>query len=171
MDIDGQVLSHGKCPNVEPMPEFKIQPFLGVWYEVFRFYDQFEENQSCIRMEYTLKPDGHIGLHNFGDMPDNTTVVAEGDGYVADPSTPARYMVTFADSSQPLDYSIVATDYIDHALVFSCTEILGMANAQFAWVLSRNRTIDSKVMRGLTAKLSCYGVDIDYFEDSPQLNC
>ncbi|OWF37956.1 Apolipoprotein D [Mizuhopecten yessoensis] len=94
----GQILTNGKCPVVEPMTDFKIQPFLGVWYEVFRFYDQFEEGQSCIRMEYTLKPNEHIGLHNYGDLPDNTTVVAEGDGYVSDPSIPARYMVTFSGS-------------------------------------------------------------------------
>ncbi|XP_060081876.1 apolipoprotein D-like [Ylistrum balloti] len=136
-----------------------------------RFYDQFEEGQTCIRMEYTLKPDGHIGLQNVGDLPDNTTVVAEGDGYVPDPTTPARYMVTFSGSTHPLEYSIVVTDYTDHALVFSCTEVLGMANAQFAWILTRNRTISNKVMRALTAKLSCYGVDIDQLEDSAQLNC
>ncbi|XP_069113966.1 apolipoprotein D-like [Argopecten irradians] len=137
---------------------------------MLRFYDQFEEDQSCIRMEYTLKPDGHLGLHNYGDLPDNTTVLAEGDG-VADPVFPARYMVTFGDSPQPLDYSIITTEYTDHALVFSCTDVMGMANAQFAWILSRNRTLDNKAIRGLTAKLSCHGVDINYFEESPQINC
>jgi lipocalin len=35
---------------------------MGTWYEIERFYVDFEANGKCTKVEYTMTPDGRMGV-------------------------------------------------------------------------------------------------------------
>lgn len=52
------------CPKVTVMKDFDVEPYLGVWYEHEKYPFIFELGGKCIQAEYTLRPDGKIGVTN-----------------------------------------------------------------------------------------------------------
>jgi lipocalin len=67
------------------------------------------------------------------------------------------------------DYWVLETDY-NYSLVYSCRTTLGSKN-EFAWILSRQRTLNQATIDSLRSKLSSYGVDPNKFLIADQTNC
>ena len=73
----------GHCPKVKLMQNFKPEQvsfhefadsfhhqghfiqYTGRWYEIQRYPMFFEDENKCVMAEYTLKPNGTIGVHNM----------------------------------------------------------------------------------------------------------
>lgn len=55
---------------------------------------------------------------------------------------------------------MLATDYDNYALVYSCTDFLAL-HAEFAWILSRRPTLAEETAEELRGALSSIGVDVD----------
>jgi lipocalin len=36
--------------------------FLGTWYEIERYYSDFQVNTKCNKLDFTHNPDGRIGI-------------------------------------------------------------------------------------------------------------
>ena len=67
------------------------------------------------------------------------------------------------------DYNVLATDYDNYGLVYSCKETLGgLASLHYAWVLTRSKAISSDDMNKYLDMFKKNGVDISYFEDTTQ---
>lgn len=62
--------------------------------------------------------------------------------------------------SPPAPYWVLATDYDNYTLVYSCTNLL-VAHAEFAWILSRRPTLAQESVEELRRALSSVGVDVD----------
>ena len=67
-------------------------------------------------------------------------------------------------------YWVVDTDYDNYTLVWSCTDVL-LANLEFAWILSRKRTLDDATVERLKQKLASFGVKTSGFLVTDQTNC
>ena len=44
------------------------------------------------------------------------------------------------------DYKVLTTDYKNYAVVYSCTNILGLAKLEYVWILSRDIKLPSELM-------------------------
>jgi len=53
---------------------------------------------------------------------------------------------------------VLSTDYIGHSLVFGCSEY-GPFHAEFAWILSREPTMDSETLTELQSILAAARVN------------
>ena len=54
-------------PNyVEPVKDFKLDRYLGKWYEIARLDHSFERGLTQVSAEYSLKPDGGVKVINRG---------------------------------------------------------------------------------------------------------
>ena len=76
----------------------------------------------------------------------------------------------FTDSPH-VPYWIVDTDYETYSMIWSCLDLSGLVQADFAWILSRKNTLDEAVMNKLVAKLGSFGVNTDSFRETLQSNC
>jgi len=129
-----------------------LQRYLGRWYEVARFPNEFEEDCVGVTANYSLNADGTIKVVNRcrkGAL-DGPEDVAEGKATVVDTTSNAKLSVTFfwpfAGDYWVLD---VADDY-SWALV-------GEPSGRYLWILSRSSQISDERRAQLTAKLEAIG--------------
>ena len=71
-------------------------------------------------------------------------------------------------------YNVWKTDYDHYSLVYTC-EFKNIFDFRYkkenAWILSRNRTLDSKYINDLKNELTNANVDASLFEPSDQTDC
>ena len=60
-----QVKFSGPCPtNVNVVPNFNVQKYLGTWYENRKYPALFQGNGKCVTAKYTAQADGNVGVLN-----------------------------------------------------------------------------------------------------------
>lgn len=62
--VTAQVPSTEVCPDLPVQQDFSAADYLGVWYEYASYPFIFELGGKCTSAEYTLRPDGKIGVFN-----------------------------------------------------------------------------------------------------------
>ena len=68
--------------NVKPVDNFKLEKYLGQWYEIARLENRFERGLSRITAEYRLREDGGVRVLNRGySVNENKWKEAEGKAY------------------------------------------------------------------------------------------
>ncbi|XP_005098523.1 apolipoprotein D-like [Aplysia californica] len=159
----------GKCPDVPPQSTLDAAKYLGVWYEMERFPTVFERG-NCISANYSLKSNGRIAVDNRYILNGKEHTIL-GEAYPEDEnSTEAILSVQFPFSPKA-EYKIVETDYSSYSLVFSCASIADIFNTQFAWILSRTRTLDKAVVSRLENTLAQYHIDVSSFIPTNHTGC
>src|SRR5262245_16398361 len=75
----------------------EIDRYAGLWYEVARFPNNFEENCEGVTAEYRKRADGRIDVINTcrEGAPNGPARVAEGVARIADTETNAKLKVRF----------------------------------------------------------------------------
>lgn len=68
-------------------------------------------------------------------------------------------------------YWILATDYTNMALVYSCTDILRLFHVDFAWILSRTRTLPEATILNAKEKFVNNNIDVSRMIDTKQEGC
>jgi apolipoprotein D and lipocalin family protein len=157
---DAHIYKSGECPSVEPMTDFNMKQFLGVWYAI----QKTSTASSCViyNITETNEPDEYLieqvsqhfalGLvkHDYSYT---------GTLRVQDKDLPSKMTVKFplniAGSSQ---FTVFATDYSTYAGIFSCQK-LPASHRQSATLLSRTKTMDKIYVDKLRNKLATYNVD------------
>ncbi|XP_071958207.1 apolipoprotein D-like [Antedon mediterranea] len=171
--INAQVWDFGPCPKVTVQDNFDVASYLGVWYEAARFYAEFQGDARCVVAEYSLKDNGHVNVLNSAYFPGEGYQSAVGDAK-ANPDNPAKLGVKFSRWSPRAKYWVLDTDYVESALVHSCTSIFGLVNVQFNWILVRDSSLStgdaSKIQPQLT-KFEKQGIDVSKFQFYGHVNC
>ena len=52
--------------NVKPVENFKLEKYLGKWYEIARLDHSFERGLSRVAADYSLRDDGGLKVINRG---------------------------------------------------------------------------------------------------------
>ncbi|XP_066291637.1 apolipoprotein D-like [Branchiostoma lanceolatum] len=167
--VEGQVPGFGKCPTVQVQKDFDISQYLGLWHEIERFPFVFEAGK-CITANYTLKSDGHVRVENSENV-NGQAQIAVGDGYIPDTKESAKLLVRFYAVAPYAPYWILKTDYKTYTLIWSCGDLLGFGNVQFAWILARERELDPAVIDELHKLAAGYGIDVGQFSKTDQAKC
>ncbi|XP_022344557.1 apolipoprotein D-like [Crassostrea virginica] len=165
-----QVFGLGKCAQVKTQDNLDLNKYLGTWYEIYKFKSNFEGSQKCVSANYQLKSDGHVRVDNIG-YENGEKKEAIGDAYIPDPSYPSRLGVRFSNLAPYGRYWVLDTDYTTHTMIYSCTDILGIFHISYAWILSRERTLDEAVKNRLFAKAESFGIKTSNFLKEDQTGC
>ncbi|XP_071181610.1 apolipoprotein D-like [Mytilus edulis] len=168
---NSQVISKGKCPDVKVVSDFKLSSYLGDWYEIYKFKADFENGQSCIHANYQKKANGHIQVYNRGQTEDGKITTAIGDGYNPDPNEPAKLAIKFSPVAPYGKYWVLDTDYTSYTLVYSCTDLFSVTHVEFAWILSRQRTLDAAISSRLFNIMKSYNIETSNFSSENQTDC
>merc|ERR1711911_391256 len=158
-----------KCPVVTTKPDFEIEKYLGVWYEITKLPNIFQGNMYCVSATYTPRAEGGINVDNEGfatdGSPSGILVYAEQN----DPTHPGTLDLFFPGRPAG-DYLVLDTDYDQFALVFSCGNV-GFFKIEFGWLLARTPTVSAEVMAKAKAGFEKYGINFGSFKPTKQDNC
>lgn len=173
--------STGPCATPPVVDHFNLHRYLGRWYEIERMFNPFQ-NGDCVIADYSLNPNDTVRVVNSNYI-DGVLDVIEGTATPA-PGTEGRLNVVFPDTRGFQDanrgsgpnYNIVATDYDNYAVVYSCTtfQIPGQASEtklEFSWFLARRPKASPQFVPRLKSYLDQVGIDSTRYIATNQDNC
>lgn len=134
----------------------EIERYAGLWYEIARFENSFEEGCEGVTAQYSLKPGGGVKVLNTcrRGAPDGPAETAEGDARIVNPPANSQLKVSFFGPFEG-DYWVIglADDY-SWALV-------GEPEGRYLWILSRKREISPGLRADLIGRLKAMGYNTD----------
>ena len=86
----------GVPENVKPVEDFKLEKYLGKWYEIARLDHSFERGLTQVTATYSLRSDGGVKVINRGyAAADDSWKQAEGKAYFVKSPDVAYLKVSF----------------------------------------------------------------------------
>ncbi|XP_054641357.1 apolipoprotein D-like [Dunckerocampus dactyliophorus] len=156
---NAQVTMPGRCPKPAVQANFDIARYLGKWYGIQRLPHSFQRGQ-CSTATYSLRSPGVVGVLNRALLADGRITSITGSATAKDPSEPAKLQVSFYEDSPPAPYWVLASDYDNYALVYSCTD-LELVHNDSVWIMSRRPTLAEETLEELHSTLTSIGVRVD----------
>nr|KAF6477111.1 apolipoprotein D [Molossus molossus] len=144
--------------------------YLGRWYEIEKIPVSFEKG-SCIQANYSLMENGNIKVINQELRSDGTVNQIEGEASQVNLTEPAKLGVKFFWLMPSAPYWVLATDYENYALVYSCTTIVWLFHVDHVWILGRNPYLPPETVTQLKDILISNNIDIEKMTITDQGNC
>ncbi len=140
--------------NVKPVENFKIEKYLGKWYEIARLDHSFERGLSRVTADYSLRDDGGLKVINRGySVKENKWKEAEGKAYFVRGSDQGYLKVSFFG---PFYGSYIVFE-LDHEN-YQYSLVSGPDKSYF-WILARTPQINENIKNVLIAKAAALGFD------------
>ena len=129
----------------------ELERYLGKWYEIAKFPQNFEKGCTDVTAEYSLRNDGKISIIN-SCIKDGQLKVAEGVASVDDKES-AKLEVQFQWPFSGKYWIIALAPDYSYAVV-------GHPNRKYLWILNRKPTMDSMTYNHLVLVAASRGFDI-----------
>ncbi|XP_063831205.1 bilin-binding protein-like [Ostrinia nubilalis] len=147
------VIHQGGCPEVKPIENFNVTAYQGTWYEISKFETPAEKGGKCGKAEYTV--DGETVKVKNSHVINGVLAVIEGTAKFADDAKgTAKLLVTlnFGEKSQERPLNVVATDYTNYAIAYTCrSDEKKSSHQEFVWVLSRTKALEGDAKTAVDA--------------------
>ncbi|GAU92377.1 ApoD3 [Ramazzottius varieornatus] len=172
---DCQIVLYGSCDKqkVTAKKDFKMEQYVGRWYEQERYFMSSELGLVCVIAEYTMMPGkDSIQVNNSGVQSSTSEVVTViGRGYAPDPAQPAKLLIEFSGGEPAGPLWIIETDYTDYAVAYACTDV-GPYRLVASWLLSRQpKGFSHQSMEAIERVLRSNGILKEPFEHVDQTAC
>merc|ERR1712168_265432 len=163
----------GPCPYVPIVWNFDLHRYLGRWYEIERFFSGFQDG-DCVTADYKLFPNDTVSVLNT-DYTEGEMNSIQGIATLPDPNL-GQLSVKFPFGGSKMDkdgpnYNVVATDYKNYAVVYSCNTFGPDFKLEFAWILGRWTTLPPKFLVELKEWLKTVNINSDRFMPTIQTDC
>ena len=140
--------------NVKPVDDFKLEKYLGKWYEIARLDHSFERGLTRISADYSLRDDGGVRVLNRGYSPkDNLWKETEGKAYFVKGSDQGYLKVSFFGPFYG-SYIVFELDQENYQYSLVCGP-----NKSYLWILARGPRIEEDIKDILIAKAAALGFD------------
>ena len=140
--------------NVKPVENFKLENYLGKWYEIARLDHSFERGLSRVTAEYSLRDDGGLKVINRGySVKENKWKEAEGKAYFVRGTDQGYLKVSFFG---PFYGSYIVFE-LDHEN-YQYSLVSGPDKSYF-WILARTPQINENIKNVLIEKAAALGFD------------
>ncbi|XP_069053835.1 apolipoprotein D-like [Lepisosteus oculatus] len=186
LGANGQTFHTGKCPKPPVQRNFDLSKYLGRWYEIEKLPAIFEKGK-CNQAPYTLESNKQVQVLNQEILPDGkpseivgmaelknaaNTAILEMTTHACGRSSPPEILeVSFFGGEGLSPYWVLSTDCDSYSLVYSCADVLGVFHVDFAWILSRSRTLPAETIHRLKLLLSSNGIDTARTTMTDQTDC
>lgn len=140
--------------GIEPVHNFKIEKYLGQWYEIARLDHPFERGLSEVTAHYSMRPDGGVKVLNRGYSAEkNAWEDAEGKAYFVDDSDIGYLKVSFFGPF----YGAYIVFELDHE-GYEYSLVSG-PDRSYLWLLARTPQMDAQTQAMLVKKANDLGFD------------
>jgi apolipoprotein D and lipocalin family protein len=147
----------GALPGAAPLEAvdaLDLDRYLGIWYEIAKYPNAFEEGLVAVTARYSLRKDGTVRVLNAGLQGsfDGERKSAEGKAWVPDATAPAELRVSF--------FWPFAADYwvIDLDPEYRWA-VVGEPDRRFLWILSRTPALPEATYAALVQRIRELGYD------------
>jgi apolipoprotein D and lipocalin family protein len=142
--------------NIKPVDNFKIERYLGKWYEIARLDHSFERGLTSVSAEYSLRPDGGVKVINRGySKKENKWKDIEGKGYFVDRKDIGFLKVSFFGPFYG-SYVVFDLDRENYSYALVCGP-----DKSYLWLLSRSPGIADDLKKRLIDKATSLGFDTE----------
>jgi len=140
--------------NVKPVDNFKLEKYLGKWYEIARLDHSFERGLTRVTAEYSLRDDGGVRVLNRGySAKKNRWKEAEGKAYFVRGSDEGYLKVSFFGPFYG-SYIVFELDYENYQYSLVCGP-----DDSYLWILARAPELNQEVKNILIEKAAILGFD------------
>ncbi|MBF0327524.1 MAG: lipocalin family protein [Nitrospirae bacterium] len=138
--------------NVRPVDNFKLERYLGKWYEIARMDHSFEKGLSKVTADYSLRNDGGLTVINRGySEKDNKWKEAEGKAYFVKGANQGYLKVSFFGPFYGA-YIIFELDHENYQY-----SLVSGPDKSYFWILARTHKIDENLKNILVKKAGVLG--------------
>ena len=144
----------GVPENVKPVDNFKLENYLGKWYEIARLDHSFEKGLSRVSAEYSLRPDGGVKVMNRGySVKDNKWKEAVGRAYFVKGQDQGFLKVSFFGPFYG-SYVVFALDHENYQYA-----LVSGPDKSYLWLLARSPKMNEDLKNELITKARAAGFD------------
>jgi apolipoprotein D and lipocalin family protein len=142
----------GVPENVKPVDNFKLEKYLGKWYEIARLDHSFEKGLSRVSAGYSLRPDGGVKVINRGySAKDNKWKEAVGKAYFVKGPDQGFLKVSFFGPFYG-SYVVFALDHENYQYA-----LISGPDKSYLWLLARSPKMNEDIKNDLIAKAKAAG--------------
>ena len=142
--------------GVVTVSDFKIERYLGKWYEIARLDHSFERGLENVSADYTLRDDGGVKVINQGYNPEEKEwKQAKGKAYFVEETTVGRLKVSFFGPFYG-GYNIISLDQTGYSYSMVCGP-----DKSYLWILSRTPKMDVLLLSELVNQAKELGFETD----------
>lgn len=143
------ITSAKQCPTTfQTVSDFKIEDYMGKWYEIGRYLNSFQSNSSsCTFGTLNIKTNGDIRVINTSIKLGKRTSV-EGTAKLSFPDeVPLQGKISVSFYNKPFtpNYFVMETDYTNYSIVWNCNNIGENETQEVAWILSRTSELTEEI--------------------------
>ncbi|OEE78276.1 lipocalin family protein [Vibrio genomosp. F6] len=154
------LLSLGGClgmpQSIQPVKDFKLNNYLGQWYEIARLDHSFERGLSQVTAEYTLREDGGVSVLNRGySAATQEWKEAEGKAYFVNSPDEGYLKVSFFG---PFYGSYVVFDLEKENYEYA---FVSGPNNDYLWLLSRSPSVSADIIERFEQLAEQNGFDVE----------
>lgn len=140
--------------NVRPVENFRLNDYLGKWYEIARLDHSFERGLTRVSAEYTLRDDGGVKVVNRGySAKEGKWKDIEGKAYFVQNPDQGYLKVSFFG---PFYGSYIVFE-LDHGQ-YQYALVSGPSTS-YLWILAREPKLDDGLRDELVKKAAARGFD------------
>jgi apolipoprotein D and lipocalin family protein len=130
--------------GIEPVVDFKLQNYLGTWYEIARLDHSFERGLEQVTATYSLQEDGGVSVVNRGFKREaGEWKEATGRAYFVGEPSVGRLKVSFFGPFYG-GYNIIALDHENYQWAMICGP-----SRKYLWILARQPQISEDIITKL----------------------
>lgn len=140
--------------NVKPVDNFKVDKYLGKWYEIARLDHSFERGLNRVTADYSLRDDGGVRVLNRGySQKENAWKEAEGKAHFVKGSDQGHLKVSFLGPFYG-SYIVFELDHENYQYALVCGP-----KKSYLWILARSPEMKQDRKDSLIAKAAQSGFD------------
>lgn len=144
-------------PDVpQPAKAVDLTRYAGLWYEIGRYENGFEQGCEAVTVEYALRDDGLVNVLNTcrQSAADGPLKTSQGKAKVMPASGNAKLKVSFFGPFYLGDYWV-----LDRADDYSWS-IVGEPSGRYLWLMSRNPQPDDRARAAIMERTKALGYDL-----------
>jgi apolipoprotein D and lipocalin family protein len=142
--------------NVKPVDNFKLEKYLGTWYEIARLDHSFERGLTRVTATYSMRSDGGVKVINRGFSAEkNSWKEAEGKAYFVKEPDLGYLKVSFFGPFYGA-YIVIELDRENYQY-----SLVSGPDKSYLWLLARDPNIKEDTRDILIAKAAALGFDVN----------
>jgi apolipoprotein D and lipocalin family protein len=145
----------GTPEKVKPVDNFKLERYLGKWYEIARLDHSFERGLTRVTAQYTIRDDGGVRVLNRGySEKEKRWKEAEGKAFFVQGTDKGHLKVSFFGPFYG-SYIVFELDHQNYGYSMVCGP-----DKSYLWILARDPEIKNDLKETLTATAAALGFDV-----------
>jgi len=140
--------------NVKPVDNFRLERYLGKWYEIARLDHSFERGLTRVTADYSLREDEAVKVINRGySEKEKAWKEIEGKAYFVQEKDQGYLKVSFFGPFYG-SYIVFELDHENYQYSVVCGP-----DKSYLWILARNPEIEKDLKDSLVARAAALGFE------------